>query len=332
MCKLIEADFSGIEAVKVGYFSGDPDYIRLAKLGIHAYVQTHILFAEKLIPEPANLKWDNDTLKRFFKEMKERFQHQYDLAKRVVHGRNYGLTEFGMSDNWPELFPRRGDARKIIDIYEAVCPKLKPWQERTCLTAHEKQFLGGPSPNRGGSPTARYHEMILGAYHPYGYRCEFYGVINYRKNAKGEWVPGRGEDAKKAISYFPQSSAAGRLCEAELILFDPESPEYIGDVYFGKTPLRAPIHDSLFLEVPDKKVDFVLERLYRVMTRQSEYLPLPETWGMGEYLTIGVSVEMGKNWAPHSEKNPEGMKKINTDDLAADVYRDEEEEEEEAMA
>lgn len=328
MAKLIEADFSGIEAVKVGYFSGDPDYIRLAKIGVHGYVQSHVLYNDKKIPEPAQLKWSDADLKGFLKELKEKFDPEYNKSKRVVHGTNYGMTEFGMSDYYPEIFPTRASAKKVQEIYFAVCPKLKPWHGRVCSAAHEKQFLGGVSPSRGESSGARYHEMILGQYHPYGYKCEFYGVISYRKNARGEWVQGRGDEAKKAISYFPQSSSAGRLAEAELELFAPGGPDYIGDVFWGKTPLRAPIHDSLLLEVPDAKVDFVLERLYRVMTKPSRYFPLPVEWGMGEYLTIGVAVEMGKNWAPATEKNPEGMKKLNPDDLAADVFRDEEEEEE----
>src|SRR4051812_18124778 len=36
-------DYSGIEAVLVGYFSGCARYTRLAKLGVHAFVASHII-------------------------------------------------------------------------------------------------------------------------------------------------------------------------------------------------------------------------------------------------------------------------------------------------
>ena len=327
MGKLIEVDFSGIEAVKVGYFSGDPNYIRLAKLSVHSYVQTHLLYSRKEIPEPANLSWSDADLKAMFKEMKYRFTPIYDMSKTCVHATNFGQSEFGMSDNFPEMFPNRKAAREVQEMYYAVCPKLKPWHNKICKAAHDKQMLGGLSLGLGETPGAKYWEMITGNYHPYGYRCEFYGVLNYRKE-KGEWKASRGEDAKKAIAYFPQSGAAGRLAEAELLLFKPGAADYIGDAYFGKTPLRAPIHDSLFLEVPDAKVEEVKEKVARVMMRPSKYWPMPKEWGLGDYLTIGVAVEIGKNWAPKTEKNPDGMEKVGVEDLAADVWREEEEDDE----
>lgn len=327
MGRLLECDFSGIEALMVGYFSGDPAYIRLAKLGIHGYVQSHVLNRDGLIKEPISTAWSDADIKACIKELKEKFDPEYNQSKRCVHGVSYGLTEFGMSDYFPDVFPNRASARKIMDIFFEVCPKLKPWHNKICKAAHEKQMLGGPSPDRGETPGAKYWEMMTGNWHPYGYRCEFYGVLNYRKD-KGEWKASRGDDAKKAIAYFPQSGAAGRLAEAELQLFVPGLPDYIGDAYFGRTPLRAPIHDSLFLEVPDSKVEEVKEKVARVMMRPSKFWPMPKEWELGDYLTIGVSMEIGKNWAPKTEKNPEGMQKVGVEDFAADVYRDEEEEEE----
>ena len=108
-----------------------------------------------------------------------------------------------------------------------------------------------------------------------------------------------------------------------LRLFNPESSYYIGDTFYGKTPLRSPIHDSLLLEVPRSKVDFILEKVHAAMTHPVIQQPCPEEWGIGEYLTkeqldelermdllnaprevmertkyltIGVEHEMGKNW------------------------------------
>src|SRR4051794_24681060 len=52
-----ERDFSAIEAVLVGYFAGDPAYIRFAKLGVHDYLASHML------GRPADLSWSNGDLK-----------------------------------------------------------------------------------------------------------------------------------------------------------------------------------------------------------------------------------------------------------------------------
>lgn len=80
---LIEYDFSAIEAVLVGYFAGDPSYIRLAKMGIHSYLASHLL------GRPADLSWSDGDLVAYFKEIKksedEHVQHIYNGSKRAIH-------------------------------------------------------------------------------------------------------------------------------------------------------------------------------------------------------------------------------------------------------
>ena len=105
------------------------------------------------------------------------------------------------------------------------------------------------------------------------------------------------------VAFYPQSIAAGVLKEALLRLFLPDSPSYIGDAYFGRTPLRAPIHDSGLFEIPDRCFDRVLERIVREMTRAVPELPLdwiePATrakLGLGSHLHIGVAAKSGRDW------------------------------------
>jgi DNA polymerase I-like protein with 3'-5' exonuclease and polymerase domains len=302
--KLIELDFSGIEAVETGWFMGDAAYIRLAKLGVHAYVASH------LVKQPADLKWSDADLKAHFKKIKGAFPDQYDRAKRCVHGRNYGLTEHGMSDYYPEIFPTRPDARKVIDLYEAVCPGLAPWQKRVRLQAHNQHYLGGPRQ------------------HPFGYKHWFWDVVNYTR-VGGKWHESWGADAKRCIAFLPQSSAMGVIQEAMLRLFDlSEGGRFIGDADEGETPLRAQIHDSLLLEVPDAQVDRVLASAVFEMTRPIVQQSCPSEWGLGAYLTIGVEAKIGRNWAPKSESNPDGMQVVGVEDLAADRWYEESDEEE----
>jgi hypothetical protein len=85
-----------------------------------------------------------------------------------------------------------------------------------------------------------------------------------------------------------------------LRLFSPDSPSYLGTIADGLTPLRAPIHDSLLLSIPTKVYELVAETVFREMQRPFLQLPMPEEWGLGPYLSTGVSAKVGKvgaSWA-----------------------------------
>jgi hypothetical protein len=114
----------------------------------------------------------------------------------------------------------------------------------------------------------------------------------------GRWFGvGLGEDSKRVIAFYPQSTAAGVLKRTIRALFlFPDHPSYIGDAYYGRTPLRAPIHDSLLLEVPDRVWDRVVASVAREMLRPIAEQPLPAAWNMGTHLTVGVDAKAGKNW------------------------------------
>lgn len=276
-CVLLEADYSAIEAVEVGWFSGDPNYIRLAKLGVHAYLTSH------LVGSPADLNWSDEDLGRYFKEIKKKFPKDYDRAKRVVHGTNYGLTPIGMVNNYPELFTR-ASATKVQGLYFELCPKLPSWQRQVRELAHRQRFLGGT----GGQDDPRKWP------HPFGYKHWFWSVYVYNSQIGTLRM---GPDSKRVVAYYPQSTAAGVLKDAALRSMDQEdSKHYIGDVYFGKTPIRALIHDSILLEVPKSKVDYVLSRIIPAMEQPVRSQPLPAEWGMGDYLRIGVAVKCGEDW------------------------------------
>jgi hypothetical protein len=179
--------------------------------------------------------------------------------------------------------------------------------------AHRQKYLGGP-----------------GA-HPFSYKHWFFSVLAYRK-VKGVWHEYLGDDAKKAVAFFPQSAAAGMICEEALELLTPGRPNYIGDCGpRGKTPLRAIIHDDLTFEVRNEMIEYVRAAVVQEMTRGIEEMPCPEEWGLGECLTVGVAAKEGLNWAPwHEERNPEGMRGV--EDISADVWREEEEEDDEEEA
>lgn len=281
-CLLVEADFSAIEAVQVGWYSGDPDYIRLAKLGVHAYLASHV------INKPADLKWTEEHLGGYFKELKESHPEPYKKAKQTVHLSNYVGGPRKMMELFPETFPTIKEATKLQNLYFELCPLLKKWQDEVIQRAARKRFLGGSD-------------------HPFRYKHHFWEVMSYRN---GKWS--LGPDARRAVAFYPQSTAAGIIKEAALRLTRPESPYYLGNIFYGKTPIRALVHDSILFEIPGDRVHWACQKIYDCMTLPVVQQPLPKEWKLGEFLQIGVAVKTGLNWGEydkeHPDRNPHGMR------------------------
>lgn len=318
--RIIEIDYGGIEGIDTGWMSGDPDYIRLATLGVHAYLTSFKLAEAGKIGSPASLSWSDADLALFFKDIKNRFPFEYDMCKRCVHGNNYGLTVYGMHQTFPELYATLKAAEEIQDLYYSICPKLPGFHSRMRDYAYEHETLGG-------SYVDDYTLLTQGGHHPFGYRHKFFGVQTYkplnesefrklqyiaRKRMHREMHPSVriinrrpfqvafGEDSKRVIAFFPQSIAAGTLKEAELTLFHPDSPCYIGDIAEGKTPLIAPIHDSLLMHVPDHLHEWVIALAVEVMRRPIPTMPCPPEWGIGSHIRVNVDVKVspvGGSWA-----------------------------------
>lgn len=313
-CRLMEVDYAGIEAVLTGYnlrhisLDGAKAYIRLAKLGVHAAVTA------LAINKPADLSWPDDELGEYLKEIKESHPVEYDRSKRTVHGSNYGLTPFGAVEQFPSAYPTLKHAQQFFQFYYALAPALPVFHADVRKQAKAVGFLGGPTaPSK--APT-RWD-------HPFGYRHWFWDVLSYQptdevtarkwlkdhnRRERITYLHGRpfkiiwGGDSKRVIAFYPQSTAAGVLKRAELRLFHPDSPDYIGDAYFGRTPLLGPIHDALFLHVPNRIYDRVLAIVTRVMQDEIPQLPLPVEWKMGNFLRIGVEAKGGLNWSKSSMK------------------------------
>lgn len=323
--RLVEADFAGIEAVDTGWLSGDPDYIRLATLGVHAYLTSHVLAEARTIGSPASLAWSDGDLAIFFKEIKKKFPAEYDKCKRVVHGNNYGLTTYGMVQNFPDVFTGGlKEATHFQDLYYALAPKLPKYHQKMRNFAYENGYLGGPYVDD-------YTLLTRGGNHPFSYMHWFWGVqsfvpMNESEYRKKLWIAVNrmglkqhpkcviinnrpfeiimGEDSKRVIAFPPQSIAGGQLKEAEISLFHPESPYYMGEIADGKTPLIAPIHDSLLLHVPDRMVDWVVMNVLQVMRTPFWQMPMPAEWNMGSHLRVNVSVKVspiGGSWADCEE-------------------------------
>ena len=343
-CRLLEVDFSGIEAVESGWWARDPAYIRLARLGVHAYLASHLL------GRPADLRWSDGDLLAYFAALKKSDPLPYDKAKRCVHGTNYGLTPYGMANTFPDLYADVQAAEKVQQIYFEVCPTLPAWHTALRRRAYDVGFLGGAGTVFTTPTNACYDKDWTGPSpwpHPFQYRHWFWSVLAYkpiteaqrlRREKAGKacaYINGRwfavdlGEDSKRVIAFYPQSTASGVLKRSVRQIFcRPDAPSYIGDAYYGRTPFRAPIHDSLLLEVPDRQWDRVCEAVFREMQRPVVEQPMPAEWGMGPHLMIGVEAKAGKNWEAMEKIQVPGWAELG--DVGGDYLGVEESDEEDA--
>jgi DNA polymerase I-like protein with 3'-5' exonuclease and polymerase domains len=279
-----ERDFSAIEAVLVGYFAGSPDYIRFAKLGVHDFLASHML------QRPADLRWGDDALKGYFREIKRNHKKVRDNAKRVIHGSNYMMTPKRMHELFPESFPTIKDATKLQGLYFDLFPAIRKWHRSIC------QSVDGTKRKSSKDVDGSIDPWTLGvayARNPFGYVHHFYNVLDWRRvdiaDGTHIWDWSFGEDAKRLVSFLPQSTAAAIIkSAAKRLYYECGEPVNIS--------LRLLIHDSILGESQEEEVEECLRVSEQVMEAPIPELPLDPAWEMGEYLTIGTEAKVGKSW------------------------------------
>jgi hypothetical protein len=270
-------DYSGIEAVLVGYFAGSRDYVVAAQRGVHAYFCSHI------VGKPADLSWSDETLRAHFKAIKLAHPIMYDTAKRCVHGSNYMMTPHKMRYEYPETFTSTADATRLQGLYFEVFPDIRRWHRELCLRVDGTK-------RRKGEPAEGADAWSLGvsyAKNPFSYVHRFYNVLDWVK-IEDEWASSYGEDAKRLVSFLPQSTAAAIIKRAAKRLWY-DFPRV------GRT-LRLLIHDEVFGETLLGGLGECLRISKLVMESPIEELPLDPSWGMGSHLSIGTEAKAGPSW------------------------------------
>lgn len=278
-----DRDYSGIEAVLVGYFAGSARYIRLAKLGVHAYMASHVL------ARPADLAWSDTDLKSYFKLLKRESPTVYDIAKRIVHGSNYVMTPRKMNYEWPEQFPTVKGAAALQGLYFELFPEIRAWHKDLCVRVDATKRRHRDADQEKVDPWSL---GVCTVRNPFSYLHRFYNVLDWERvidGEKKEWIWKYGEDAKRLVSFLPQSTAAAIIKRAGKRLWY-DYPDV------GRT-MRLWIHDSILGEQTDEKIGECLEISRVVMEEPIPQLPLPIEWGMGEFLSIGTEGKSGKSWA-----------------------------------
>jgi len=293
---IIESDWKGMEALLVGYFANDPDYMRLARLGVHDFMGHHMM---KL---PISMEMGDGELLDRFKWFKAKYPKQRDDAKHTIHGVGYGMTAYLMAELY-EMTRMR--AQGLIDLLFDLFPKVKQWQQATMQLAHEKCRLTNawgyvmPFWNVFAWQQKR-HDRLRQLWIRYetGNRGPFAkreqeditriiekGLQGAREEAIASLCYDLGDEAKSALAFLPRDTGAAMLKDTLLALRD----EYGLD----KRVLRANAHDSILAICPREQADEVAWQLKSTMERPQERLG---------GLVIGAEVSIGQSWDKASMK------------------------------
>lgn len=269
----VARDFSGIEAVLVGFYAMSPQYIRLAKIDVHSYYTAYALNALDGRVKTADLpdiSWPDEKLIPHLAAIKKEFKaDRNNLYKHLVHGANFmqgprGAREKIMLETGIE-YPVDLVA-KVMGIYFELFPEIKKWHQSVMLQVEKDGYIRNP----------------------FGYIQRFNKVFDYEKIG-GKWEKKPGPDANKTIASGPQSTAAAIITEAMLRLYQDRFEE-------AGQYLRLLIHDELFMEVPELAIDRVDGIMKEEMEKPIPQLALPLEWGMGPSLQILTEGKRGYRW------------------------------------
>ncbi len=266
-------DYSGIEAVLVGYEAAAPSYIRLAKMDVHSYYTSYalnVLDKRVLSADLPDIGWDDERLSARLKEIKKEFSwDRNQLYKHLVHAINYMQGAKGAQ---AKVFAETGiefplkDISTVMGVYKELFPEIPRWHRNVMNQAEKDGFLRNA----------------------WGYVHRFSKVYSYEK-VGGKWEKHPGTDANKVIAFLPQSNAAGIIKESILRLFY-ERFEEAGQF------MRLQVHDEVFAEVPEELVEQVDLILKEEMERPIPEMRLPSSYRMGDFLRIDTERKLGKRW------------------------------------
>lgn len=267
-------DFSGIEAVLVGYEAQDPGYIRLAKKDVHTFYTLYALYGlgddrvrQDDLPQ---LSWSDEKLFAHLEHWKKVVSEDRNaLYKHLTHAINFGQGAKGAQEKIlkeTNIQHQVGKIQRVMDIYRELFPAIPRWQRNIQEQADRDGYLRNA----------------------FGYVHRFSRVFTWTKEY-GVWKKEPGDDAQKVLAFKPQSTAAGIIKEAILRLFFnrfEEAGQY----------LRLQVHDEIFCEPPVDYADQLDAILQEEMERPVPVLRMPESWGMGSCLSIGSESKRGMRW------------------------------------
>jgi hypothetical protein len=271
---LYACDFAGIEAVLVGWEARLKDYIRLALRDVHSFYTAYAIHALEPGKISANdlplLSWEDEKLFQRLSEIKKEFKAERNaLYKHLVHAANFMQGPKGAAEKiFLETKVEYPVAKvgKVMNVYFELFPGIRKWHHETMAQADKDGYLRNA----------------------FGYLHRFSRVYEWEKIG-GLWQKKPGPSANETIAFRPQSNAAGIIKEAMLRLHKDRFEEA------GRF-MRLLIHDELFFEVPELQLEQLRKIVKEEMGRPVKQLPLPSSYGMGDFLAINVEDKVGTNW------------------------------------
>lgn len=272
---LYARDFSGIEAVLVGYDAAAPGYMRLARRDVHTFYTAwalHELDPGRIPPNDLPLlSWDDDRLFSRLAELKGLLKKERNsLYKHLVHAANFMQSPKGAKE---KIFAETGveypidTVRRVMDIYFELFPEIKKWHSTVLLQAEKDGYLRNA----------------------FGYLHRFSHVFDYEK-VDGKWQKHPNHDtANKVVAFGPQSNAAAIIKLAMLALSQGHFEE-------AGQWLRLLIHDELLFDTPISALEKLDAICQMVMEAPIKELPLPATYNLGPYLSILTEPKQGLRW------------------------------------
>lgn len=266
-------DYSGIEAVLVGYFARSPRYIRLSKADIHSFYTAYALNQLDGRVKSADLPdfdWPDNRLFPHLAWIKKEFaEDRNSLYKHLVHGANFFQGANGAKE---KILKETGVdypvqlVQKVMDIYFELFPEIRKWHRTIWQQAEDDGFVRNP----------------------FGYVHRFNAVWSYEK-VDGKWEKKPGPQANQVVAFLPQSTAAGIIKEAMLRLYFNHFDE-VGQY------LRLLVHDELFCECTEGEAEKVDAIMKVEMEKPIPELALPASYGMGSHLVILTEPKKGSPW------------------------------------
>jgi DNA polymerase I-like protein with 3'-5' exonuclease and polymerase domains len=270
----VARDFSGIEAVLVGYLAQDRELLRLAGgdiADVHGYIAT------TAIGRPPDLSWTDADIRGYLGEFRKEKRVwpingqdiPYDVlrtgCKRSIYLSFYGGTPSRMVQAEPDIFPTKPVAKWYQDLTFDTFPRIKRWQWTACEEAERNGFILSPD----------------------GFRQHADGIFQYKWNEpEKKWDKSYGPIAKEVMAGVPQHTGFVYSAVA-MVALRKEFPT----VHEG---LRLSIHDELLGEYPLAFCHDADAVLQSVMERPLLCMPLPAGWNMGEYLHVATEAKFSQ--------------------------------------
>ena len=170
---------------------------------------------------------------------------QRRAAKAINFGLIYGMSAFGLAK---QLDVQRGAAQEYIELYFARYPSVKKFMDETRALAHEQGYV----------------ETVFG-------RRLYLPEINSRNGQRRQY-------AERTAINAPMQGTAADIIKLAMIDVDRWLSESKVDA-----KIIMQVHDELVLEVSEKEVDQVKEKLETIMTSAAELnVPLMVDTGVGD--------------------------------------------------